>query len=59
MLLVMNFVRKIVLGLIKGTFLVIHGYNFQKVINGCITNDKPSIDVIQAIPFTKILYTNN
>jgi len=39
----------------KGTFLVIHGYNFQKVVNGCITNEKPGIDVIQAIPFTKIL----
>ena len=38
----------------KGTFLVVHGYDFQKVINGCISNEKPGIDVIDAIPFTKI-----
>ena len=38
----------------KGTFLVIHGYDFQKVTNGCISNEKPGIDVIDAVPFTKI-----
>jgi len=38
----------------KGMFLVIHGYNFQKVVDGCPTNEKPGIDVIEVVPFTAI-----
>jgi hypothetical protein len=38
----------------NGTFLVIHGYNFQKVIDGCLTNEKPGIDAIEAVPFTLV-----
>jgi len=38
----------------NGTFLVVHGYDFQKVTNSCITNEKPGIDVIDAVPFAKI-----
>jgi len=37
-----------------GTFLVIHGYNFQKIINGCPTNEVPGIDVLEAVPFTLV-----
>lgn len=35
----------------NGTILVIHGLNFQRVANGCITDGPVGIDVLQAIPF--------
>jgi hypothetical protein len=35
----------------KGTFLVIHGFNFQRVENGELTKENPGLDVIAAIPF--------
>jgi hypothetical protein len=35
----------------NGTILVIHGLNFQRVENGCLTNAPAGIDVLQAIPF--------
>uniref|UniRef100_A0A6C0KQS5 Uncharacterized protein n=1 Tax=viral metagenome TaxID=1070528 RepID=A0A6C0KQS5_9ZZZZ len=35
----------------KGTFLVIHGFNFQRVENGELTNELPGIDVIKYIAF--------
>ena len=35
----------------NGTFLVIHGFNFQKVENGELTKENPGLDVIAAIPF--------
>ena len=30
----------------NGTFLDVHGFNFQKVINGKLTNEKPGADII-------------
>jgi hypothetical protein len=36
----------------NGTILVIHGFNFQRVANGCLTNGPVGIDALQAIPFT-------
>jgi hypothetical protein len=38
----------------NGTFLDIHGYNFQKIINGCPTNEQPGIDMIESVPFTLV-----
>ena len=35
----------------NGTILVIHGLNFQRVENGCLTDGPVGIDVLQAIPF--------
>jgi hypothetical protein len=35
----------------NGTFLVIHGFNFQRVKNGELTGGKPGIDVIDHIAF--------
>jgi len=35
----------------NGTFLVIHGFNFQKVENGELTKENTGLDVIAAIPF--------
>jgi len=35
----------------NGTILVIHGPNFQRVANGCLTDGPVGIDVLQAIPF--------
>ena len=37
----------------NGAFLVIHGNNFQRVSNGKLTNEKPGLDILEAIPFTK------
>jgi len=39
----------------NGTFLVIHGFNFQKVENGELTLEKPGLDVLGAIPFTPFI----
>jgi hypothetical protein len=36
----------------NGTILVIHGMNFQRVENGCLTDAPAGIDVLQAIPFS-------
>tara|TARA_Y100000591_G_scaffold66045_2_gene54654 strand:+ start:20399 stop:20995 length:597 start_codon:yes stop_codon:yes gene_type:complete len=35
-----------------GTILVVHGYNFQSVVHGKLTNKKPGIDPIAHVPFT-------
>jgi len=35
----------------NGTILVVHGFNFQRVENGCLTNAPAGIDPLQAIPF--------
>lgn len=37
----------------NGAFLVIHGYNFQRVSNGELTKEKPGLDVLAAIPFSQ------
>ena len=37
----------------NGTFLVIHGFNFQRVKNGELTNGKPGIDVIDHSAFVQ------
>ena len=39
----------------NGTFLVIHGFNFQKIENGELTLEKPGLDVLGAIPFTPFI----
>ena len=36
----------------NGTMLVIHGYDFQTVIDGKLTNKKPGIDPIAHVKFT-------
>jgi hypothetical protein len=36
----------------NGTFLDVHGFNFQKVINGQLTNEKPGADIISQATFT-------
>lgn len=38
----------------NGTFLNAHGYNFQKVIDGCPTNEEPGADMIESVPFTLV-----
>lgn len=35
----------------NGTLLVIHGYNFQRVVDGKLTNEKPGIDPIAHVEF--------
>jgi hypothetical protein len=35
----------------NGTLLVIHGYNFQRVVNGKLTKDAPGIDPIAHVEF--------
>jgi hypothetical protein len=35
----------------NGTFLVVHGFNFQRIKNGELTSGKPGIDVIYHTPF--------
>jgi len=35
----------------NGTILVVHGFNFQRVENGCLTDAPAGIDPLQAIPF--------
>ena len=37
-----------------GTFLILHGKNFQQIIGCELTNQKPGIDAVEVIPFTKI-----
>lgn len=36
----------------NGTILVIHGFNFQRIENGCMTDAPAGIDPLQAIPFS-------
>ena len=36
----------------NGTFLDVHGFNFQKVINGKLTNEKPGADIISNTLFS-------
>jgi hypothetical protein len=36
----------------NGTMLVVHGYNFQTVVDGKLTNKKPGIDPIAHVKFT-------
>jgi len=38
----------------NGTLLDVHGFNFQKVINGKPTNEKPGADMIINVPFTLV-----
>ena len=38
----------------NGTLLNVHGYNFQKVIDGCPTNEEPGADMIDSVPFTLV-----
>lgn len=35
----------------QGTLLDIHGYNFQRIEHGCLTNGKPGLDLIMNTPF--------
>ena len=35
----------------NGTILVVHGFKFQRVENGCLTDAPAGIDPLQAIPF--------
>jgi len=35
----------------NGSFLVVHGFNFQQLIDGILTNGKPGLDVIEHTPF--------
>jgi len=37
----------------NGTMLVIHGYNFQTVVDGQLTNKKPGIDPIAHVKFSR------
>ena len=37
----------------NGSFLVVHGFNFQQVVDGILTNGEPGIDVIEHTPFTQ------
>jgi hypothetical protein len=36
----------------NGTILVIHGFNFQRIENGCMTDVPAGIDPLQAVPFS-------
>ena len=36
----------------NGTILVVHGYNFQTVVHGKLTNKKPGVDPIAHVKFT-------
>jgi hypothetical protein len=36
----------------NGTILVIHGFNFQRIENGCMTDAPAGIDALQAVPFS-------
>ena len=38
----------------NGTILVVHGFNFQRVENGCLTDAPAGIDPLQAIPFAVV-----
>jgi hypothetical protein len=38
----------------NGTLLVVHGFNFQRVENGCLTDAPAGIDPLQAIPFAVV-----
>jgi len=38
----------------KGTLLDSHGFNFQQLINGVLTNQAPGADMLENIPFTPI-----
>ena len=38
----------------NGTILVVHGFKFQRVENGCLTDAPAGIDPLQAIPFAVV-----
>lgn len=38
----------------NGTLLDVHGFNFQKVLDGKLTNEKPGADIISNTPFTLV-----
>lgn len=38
----------------KGTLLDSHGFNFQQLINGVLTNQAPGADMLENIPFTPV-----
>ena len=38
----------------QGTFLVSHGFNFQQMVNGVLTNQAPGIDVLEHVPFASV-----
>jgi len=38
----------------KGAFLDVHGYNFQTVVNGCLTSGTPGLDMMVSTPFQQI-----
>lgn len=38
----------------SGTILNFHGYEFQRVRHGCVTNGSPSADVISSVPFESV-----
>jgi hypothetical protein len=35
----------------NGVILVVHGLKFQRVANGCLTDEPVGLDVLQAVPF--------
>jgi hypothetical protein len=37
-----------------GLLLNFHGYNFQQVVNGCLTLGTPGADMISSVPYTLI-----
>jgi hypothetical protein len=39
----------------EGTLLNFHGYNFQKVVNGCLTQGTPGADMISSVPYNLVL----
>jgi len=36
----------------NGSFLVVHGFKFQQLVDGVLTKGKPGLDVIEFTPFT-------
>ena len=39
----------------QGTLLNFHGYNFQKVVNGCLTEGTPGADMISSVSYNLVL----
>jgi hypothetical protein len=38
----------------QGTLLDSHGFNFQQLINGVLTNQAPGADMLENVPFTSV-----
>lgn len=38
----------------EGTLLNFHGYQFQQVVNGCMTGGSPGADMISSVAFVKV-----